>query len=100
MERTVNYRRTAEPYFFINALVAINKSMQLRTTAVQPTHLNRLGASLDLSLNACPAAITLSKSGVLDTERLLGEYLKNDNLFRPITKSRRIMQWRCYAQKP
>jgi hypothetical protein len=89
----VNSRQHAERYLLLNALVASNKSMEIRTAVFSKTNFDSL-------LAVCPAAIAFAPPGVLDAERLLGAYLENDALFRPITKSKRITSWRCYAQKP
>jgi hypothetical protein len=88
----VNPRQYAANYLFLNALVALKKSMEIRTTVFSKSNLDSL-------LTERPAAITFSPAGALDTERLLGAYLKNDALFRPMTRSRRIIRWRCYEQK-
>jgi hypothetical protein len=89
----VNPRQYAANFLYLNALVALKKSMEIRTTLFSETNLNSL-------LTECPAAITFSPPGILDTERLLGAYLENDALFRPITKSKQINRWRCYAKRP
>ena len=84
---------TAPAYdVFLNALVASNKSMEVRTRVFSKSNLDSL-------LSEHPAAITFSRSGVLDAERLLAVYMKNHALFRPIIQSRHTNQWRCYAQR-
>jgi hypothetical protein len=77
---------------YLNALVASNKSMEVRTRVFSKSNLDSL-------LSEHPAAITFSRSGVLDAERLLAVYMKNHALFRPIIQSRHTNQWRCYAQR-
>jgi hypothetical protein len=84
---------TAPAYdVYLNALVASNKSMEVRTRVFSKSNLDSL-------LSEHPAAITFSRSGVLDAERLLAVYMKNHALFRPIIQSRRTNQWRCYEQR-
>jgi hypothetical protein len=77
---------------YLNALVASNKSMEVRTRLFSKSNLDSL-------LSEHPAAITFSRPGVLDAERLLAVYMKNHALFRPIIQSRHTNQWRCYAQR-
>ena len=89
----VDPRQLVAKPLFLNALVALNRSMEIRTTVYSKKH-------LDLLLSKHPAAITFSPSGVLDAARLLGGYLEHDDLFRPITRSTRVRNWRCYAQGP
>jgi hypothetical protein len=88
----MNSREAAADYLFLNALFALNRSLEIRTAVYSKSNLDSL-------LTGHPAAITFSRSGAIDTERLLGEYLKHDSLFRPITRSTRVRHWRCYAQK-
>ena len=72
---------TAPAYnVYLNALVASNKSMEVRTRVFSKSNLDSL-------LSEHPAAITFSRSGVLDAERLLAVYMKNHALFRPIIQS-------------
>ena len=88
---------SAQPFadspLFLNAVVPLNDSLELRTALYSKRN-------LDLLLTGRPAAITFSRPGVLDAERLLGGYLRNDALFRRITPTKRTSQWRCYANKP
>ena len=77
---------------YLNALVASNRSMEVRTRLFSKSNLDSL-------LSEHPAAITFSRSGVLVAERLLAAYMKNHALFRPIIQSRHTNQWRCYAQR-
>jgi hypothetical protein len=86
------YRSAAIP-FFLNALIPLHRSLELRTTPYSKRN-------LDMLLTGRPVAITFSRTGVLNAERLLGGYLKNDAVFHRITPSRRISQWRCYSHKP
>ena len=83
-------RRYAETYFFLNALVAWKKSLQLRTTAFSTSNLDSL-------LDECPVAITFARPGVIDVERLLGACMERVDLLYPIAESRSSNKWRCYA---
>ncbi len=76
---------------YLNALVPTDNSMEVRTRVFSRSNLDSLLAER-------PAAITCSRAGVLDADRFLGMYMKNGALFRPILRSRRVNQWRCYAQ--
>jgi hypothetical protein len=81
----------AQTYFYLNALVAWKKSLQLRTTAFSTTNFDSL-------LDECLVAITFSRPGVIDVERLLGACMESVELLHPIAGSRNIKKWRCYAQ--
>lgn len=85
--------RLADNSLFLNVLVPLNHSLELRTALYSKRN-------LDLLLTGRPAAITFSPPGVLNAERLLGGYLMNDALFRRITPTKRIRLWRCYFHKP
>jgi hypothetical protein len=89
----MNRREHAAHSFFLNALVALNKTMEVRTRVLSERNLDSL-------LNEPLAALALSRSGALEADRLLGTYLENDALFPAMAKGRPVQKWRCYAQKP
>jgi hypothetical protein len=87
----VTARLYVDTNLYLSALVLTNNSMEVRTRVFSRSNLDSL-------LAEWPAAITCSRAGVLDADRFLGVYMKNRALFRPFLRSRRVDQWRCYAQ--
>jgi hypothetical protein len=85
-------RRYAETYYFLNALVAWKKSLQVRTTAFSTSNLNSL-------LDERPVAITFARPGVIDVERLLGACMESVELLYPIAGPRSVNRWRCYVRR-